>query len=141
MENQKTASERRKERDSFTNNSRFQEAKVPSIIRKFFFYDNERISGTTYFLRFIPIAFILFFGLEFFELFEMQIILIITFSYLLSVIAYKRAKSISKNNILPIFFAVWGLTIVSLPQFGIEILPILNLLHLYLIFKNKPSKN
>ena len=56
MEKNKSASERRKERDSLTHNNNFNEVKVPLILRKHLFYDDEKISGTRYFFRFLIIS-------------------------------------------------------------------------------------
>ena len=142
MKDQKTASERRKERDSFTNNNRFQEAKVPLIVRKYFIYDNERISGIKYMLRIVPPGIILYISLSFFNFLMIPAILLL--SYIQSVIAYKRAKSIATQQFTAIFFAIWGLFIFPIQLFlGGKLISadssfiVVTLPHLILLFSNQ----
>ena len=86
------------------------------LLRKFFFYDNEVISGTTYLLRITVPAFILFISMSSNNYFFI-IPAILLLSYIQSVIAYKRAKSISKLNFVHISFAIWGLIVFPIQFF------------------------
>lgn len=89
-------------------------------MKKYFSYDDEYISGNTYFLRFM-LNFIL-------------VTLLIGF-YLLSVNAYKRSKSLGHSENVSIIWAIWGFLV---PILGL--LPIFiftnTIPHLYLWFSN-----
>ncbi len=142
----KSASERQKERKNNYSNTNFKEIKVPSIVRKFFFYDNEVISGTTYLLRIIFPAFILFISINNFDFLIIPAILLL--SYVQSVIAYKRAKSLFVTNSSHLIFAIWGLIVFPIQFFaeskgvsnifdGMQGFLIVTFPHLILLFRNR----
>ena len=135
MKVQKTASERRKERDSFTNNNRFHQAKVPSIIRKFFFYDNERISGINYMLRIFPPALIFYVSVYISDFLIIPAILLL--SYIQSVIAYKRAYSLTDKSGMPFLFGIWGLFVFPIQFYADYSFIVVTLPHLILLFSNQ----
>ena len=97
-------------------------------MKKYFSYDNEYISGNTYFLRFM---------LNFF-----LAILLIGF-YLLSVNAYKRSKSLGHSESVSVIWAIWGFLVPFLGLLPIAIFTN-TIPHFYLWFsngKNKTSKS
>ena len=144
----KSASERQKERKSNDYNTSFKEIKVPSIVRKFFFYDSEIISGITYLLRITVPAFILFISIINFDFLIIPAILLL--SYVQSVIAYKRAKSLFVTNATHLIFAIWGLIVFPI-QFLAESRGVSNIFdgmngfliitfpHLILLFRNRKA--
>ena len=94
-------------------------------MKKYFSYDNEYISGNTYFLRFM---------LNFF-----LAILLIGF-YLLSVNAYKRSKSLGHSESVSVIWAIWGFLVPFLGLLPIAI--ITNTIpHFYLWFSNGKNKS
>ena len=138
MKDQKTASERRKERDSFTNNNRFHQVKVPSIIRKFFFYDNERISGIKYMLRIFPPALIFYVSVYISDFLIIPAILLL--SYIQSVIAYKRAYSLTDKSFFAVSFGIWGLFVFPIQFYADYSFIVVTLPHLILLFSNQRKR-
>ncbi len=102
-------------------------------IKKYFIYDNEIISGNTYFWRRL-----------------LQIVLIPLFGlglYLQSVTVYKRAKSISPKSKYLHLWSIWGglgipiLVLISLTSINIEISYVfVTLPHLYLWLTDRIKK-
>jgi len=89
-------------------------------MKKYFTFDDEYISGWQYFFRYFLFVFLCAFFVGF---------------YLLSVNAYKRAKSLGMNNSNCIFYAIWGALLIFIAF--IPIVNIVNLiLHLNLWFSN-----
>ena len=138
MEKNKSASERRKERDSLTHKNNFNEVKVPLILRKHLFYDDEKISGTRYFFRFLIISIVFIWPSMILDNSFFRIILFILFSYMFSVVVYKRCNSIKFSRIIG---AIWGFSVIWFSVLlnyqqidGIGL--ITTVPHLILIFKN-----
>jgi hypothetical protein len=131
-------------RDKNFSNPTFKKIVAHPIIRKFFVYDNEKISGSQYFIRFLIISIIFVFpSMIFFVYSFFRIILYILFSYLFSVAVYKRCNSIKYFS--SIAGAIWGFSViwfsVLLDYQSIEGIGLITTLpHLILIFKNGSTK-
>lgn len=104
-------------------------AVLTNFFKRYFTYDNEYISGTTYFLR-----------MFLWQLF--LVLFIIPGLYWIGIVVYKRAMSLGLNHEKSLTFAILLALFLPLSMIILPCVVIVIPLHLYLWFSNgTPSIN